>query len=628
MRHRRSALIACLSLGAFMRAGADDLESRVALMARVGFCTSPSFSPDGDRLAFLSNISGSPQVWVVSSQGGWPVQVTALDDPVGGLDWSPEGSRIAISVAPGGGMNSQIHMMAPDGSGMSRITPGGKDNNWLGSFNHDGTLLALASNRDDPAAMDDYLFEVSSGRTTRASKNAGVGVISDVSRDGGRVLVGRQVSRGDSNVFLIDSRTGAETLLTPHKGPGAFGDAVFSPDGRSVYLTTNQDRDMIALGRVTLSGPGAPGPMEVVASRDDAELQEFTLTDDGTTIALMWNVAGRSELGFLDPAARKLTAGPELPAELAGGLEYSRDGRQLAFSASGAASPSDIWILEQHSGALRRITRSPHAGVDLSDLVRPELVRFASFDGLELSGWLYRPRGASGKSPVVLSFHGGPEGQERPGFNSTYQALAAAGIGVLAPNVRGSSGFGKRFVNLDNGAQRADGVRDIKACTDYLIRERVADPKRIGIMGGSYGGYMVMAGLTQYPDLFAAGANLFGVVNFETFFAHTEPWMAAISTVEYGDPNTQQAMLRELSPIHRVDRVRAPTIVLHGANDTNVPVVEAEQVVSSLKQRGVPVEYVLFADEGHGFRKTPNRIRSTVSIVRWFQTHLGGQSPG
>jgi len=254
--------------------------------------------------------------------------------------------------------------------------------------------------------------------------------------------------------------------------------------------------------------------------------------------------------------------------------------------------------------------------------VRPELVRYPAADGLALSGWLYRPPAATGPAPYVLSFHGGPEGQERPSFHADYQALLARGIGVFAPNVRGSSGFGKRFVNLDNGPLRVGAVRDIQATVDYLVGQKIADPRRIGIMGGSYGGYMVMAGLSEYPDLFAAGADLFGVVNFETFFAHTEPWMAAISTVEYGDPKTQLQMLKDLSPIHKVDRVKAPTLVLHGANDTNVPVVEAEQVVDSLKRRGVPVEYVLFPDEGHGFRKTPNRIRSTVAIVHWFEQYL------
>ncbi len=197
------------------------------------------------------------------------------------------------------------------------------------------------------------------------------------------------------------------------------------------------------------------------------------------------------------------------------------------------------------------------------------------------------------------------------------------GIAVFAPNVRGSSGFGKRFVNLDNGELRFNAIKDIKSSVDYLVTNKIADPRRLGIMGGSYGGYMTMAGLTEYPDLFQAGADLFGVVNFETFFANTEPWMAAISTVEYGDPKTQADLLQRLSPIHKVDQVKAAAIVLHGANDTNVPVVEAEQVVNTLKQRGVPVEYVLFPDEGHGWRKVPNRIRSTVEITRWFVKYIG-----
>ena len=188
--------------------------------------------------------------------------------------------------------------------------------------------------------------------------------------------------------------------------------------------------------------------------------------------------------------------------------------------------------------------------------------------------------------------------------------------------MRGSSGFGKTFVNLDNGILRKDAVRDIKASADYLVNAGIADADRLGIMGGSYGGYMVMAGLAEYPDLFSAGANLFGVVNFKTFFENTEPWMAAISTVEYGDPETEADMLAELSPINKVDQVTAPTIVLHGANDTNVPVVEAEQVVESLRQRDIPVQYVLFPDEGHGWSKTENRVRSTVAIVNWFATYL------
>jgi dipeptidyl aminopeptidase/acylaminoacyl peptidase len=260
--------------------------------------------------------------------------------------------------------------------------------------------------------------------------------------------------------------------------------------------------------------------------------------------------------------------------------------------------------------------------VALASLQRPELVTFRAHDGLALSGWLYRPAGVTGAAPYVISFHGGPEGQEQPVFRSDYQALLGQGIGVFAPNVRGSSGFGKAFVHLDDRERRVDAVKDIKACVDYLVKAGLAQPRKLGVVGGSYGGYMTMAALTEYPDLFAAGADLFGIVNFATFFAKSQPWMGAISGTEYGDPKTQKQLLERLSPIHKVDRIKAPLLVLHGANDTNVPVVEAEQIVAALKARNVPVEYILFPDEGHGFRRTANRITSTLAQVRFFVKHL------
>jgi dipeptidyl aminopeptidase/acylaminoacyl peptidase len=613
-------LVLALPLPATSSGGPEDLLRSVTAMVRIGFCSGPSFSPDGKRIAFVSNLTGVPQIFTVSSAGGWPEQVTAFDDPVGSVSWSPDGSWLAFSLAPGGGMNQQVYLVRPDGSGVRRLTDGGKETNQLGPWTKDGRLLSLGSNRRDGAAIDAYFYDVEAGQLRLAARNRGIGGFSDVTRDRKRAILNRLVNRGDNNLYLVDLATSKETLLTPHEGPGSFGGS-FSRDGRTVYLSSNKDRDREVFARTKLGPDGAPGAIEVLAGRADAGLADFELNDSGTRATLLWNVSGRSELEIRDLASAKTIARPRLPAEIAGGLTFSRDGRLLAMTISGAATPSDVWVYDLAQNRFRRITQSPHAGVDLRNLVRPELLRFRAHDGLELSGWLYRPAGAPPYA-TVLSFHGGPEGQERPGFNSTYQALLAGGIAVFAPNVRGSSGFGKTFVNLDNGALRKNGVRDIESCVEAVVKAGIADPGRLGIMGGSYGGYMVMAGLTEYPKTFAAGADLFGVVNFETFFKHTEPWMAAISKIEYGDPDSEAAMLRDLSPIHKVDRVTAPTIVLHGANDTNVPVIEAEQVVESLKKRSVPVEYVLFPDEGHGFRKTPNRIRAAVAIVEWFTKYL------
>lgn len=623
---KKAVLVLCLSFVLLLPAlaaeppGDEAIRELVRAMAKVGGAFGASFSPDGSEIAFLTNLSGSPQVWRMPVAGGYPEMVTSFDDPVGGVEWSPDGKWLALAVAPGGGLNSQVVLVRPDGTGARRLTAGGRENNWLARWLDDGSAVAISSNVDDPAAMNCYLLSVG-GEMKLVARNKGIGTIVGVSKDGKRVLVNRVVSRGSNDLWLVDVEKGSEILLTPHEGPGSFAGEL-SPDGRTVFMSSNRDRDLLAFGRVTVAD-GKASPIEILVERPDAELESFAIDEAGRNALLSWNVAGRSELEVVDlkSMSRRPVAG--LPGDTAGGMEFSPDGSLVVFSASGATRPTDLYVLDVAAAkVVRRLTKSPHPGVDLEALVGPELIRYQAHDGLELSGWLYRAKGVTGPGPVVMSYHGGPEGQERPTFRSDYQALLARGISVFAPNVRGSSGFGKRFVNLDNGALRVDAVRDIKSTVDWLVASGTADPRRIGIAGGSYGGYMVMAGLAEYPEEIAAGANLFGVVNFATFFAHSEPWMAAISKVEYGDPDTEAEMLASISPINKVDRVVAPTIVLHGANDTNVPVIEAEQVVENLEKRGVPVKYVLFPDEGHGWRKTVNRITSTVEIANWFTEHL------
>lgn len=595
-------------------------------MSSIRQSLAPSFSPDGKSIAFVSDRSGVPQAWIAGADGGTPRALTSFEDPVTWAQWSPDGAWIAVSVAPGGGMNTQIWLVHPDGSAAKRITAGGKDNNFLDGFSHDGKKLMYASNVRDPKTTDLYLYDVASGAAARVADAQGIGSLLDVSRDGKRALVLRERARGNADLYVVDVGTSAEIHVTPHEGPAWIPSGWLAPDGRAVYFTADLGRDRVALMKVALTGKTAGKP-EVLAARDDADLEATAVDEAGTVAALGWNVAGRSELELFDLQKRAATKVGGLPAEVMWGLTFSRDGKRLAFTGASPAAPTDAFVYLLAEKRFVSATDSPHEGVDLGKLVRPELVRYAGKDGLPLSGWLYRPAGGKTPGPIVLSFHGGPEGQERPRLNTTYQALLSRGIAVLAPNVRGSSGFGKRFLNLDNGALRRGAIEDIAATLDHAIASGVADPKRVGIHGGSYGGYMVMAGLTEYPDRFAAGADLYGIVNFETFFANSEPWMNAISRVEYGDPDKEPELLRSLSPIHKLDRVRAATIVLHGANDTNVPVIEAEQVVRGLAGRGVPVEYVLFPDEGHGWRKTRNRTRAIVAVVRWFDRYLRGAGP-
>lgn len=591
----------------------EDIAKKIEAMAKVGACNSPSFSPDGKEIAFISNISGLPQLWKIPSTGGWPIQLTNFDDPVSSASWAPNKNKIAFQLAPGGGMNSQIYLINSDGTGLEQITPGGKTNNWVGVWSRDGNYLAYSSNQSNPAGMDCYFYNFKNSSSELIVENQGIGVISDINKDNSQSLLYRLVSRGSNDVYVVDKKRN-ETLLTKHSGPGTFY-GKFSPKGE-IYMASNLDRDLIAFGKVENK------EIKILSERTDSELEDFVINKAGTMALLVWNTGGRNQVSLFDLQNENELRLFEMPVELISLSDFSNDDQYFLFTGNGSREPSNIWIYDLQNDSYKKLTESPHPGIKLEELVSPKLVKFKSFDGLELSGWLYKPDTGNEPYPTVISYHGGPEGQSRPYFSYSFQALISQGIAVFAPNVRGSSGFGKRFVNLDNGALRINGVKDIESCYNYIVSSEFSDSEKVGIMGGSYGGYMVMAGITEYPDMFAAAANLFGVVNFQTFFQNTEPWMAAISKVEYGDPDIEGEMLKDLSPIHKVDVIKTPTIVLHGANDTNVPVVEAKQVVENLEKRNIPVEYVLFPDEGHGWRKTANKVTSTISIVNWFKLYL------
>lgn len=598
---------------------ATNAAESIMLMAKVGSCWSPTFSPDGLKLAFISDMTGAPQVWWLPSAGGFPRAVTAFEEQINEVSWSPAGDTLAIQAAPGGGMNSQIDLIRIDGTRRRRITSGGATNNWLNCWTPDGSALIFSSNMDDVNSMDCFLFCMETGETKRIAVNDGTGVVEHVARDGRQILLSRVAYRGDNNIYLARTDKPEERLLTEHKPPSSFGNARFSRDASSVYMLTNRDHDLASIVRIPLISDST---WETLQSRADAELEQFAISAEDELAALVWNMAGRHELELIYLAENQAAAKIDLPGEIVDSLCFSADGARLALTVSGATLPRDIWLLETADRSLRQLTHSPHIGVDLTALAGATLLEYAAHDGLPLSGWLYTPCAGIAPFPTVLSFHGGPEGQEQPRYRYEYQALLAQGIAVFAPNVRGSSGFGKRFVNLDNGALRVNAIQDIASTARYLIESGLAAPGRLGIMGGSYGGYMTMAGLTEFPDIFAAGVNIYGLVNFKTFFEQTEPWMAAISKIEYGDPETEGDMLDALSPIHKIDRVTAPVLVLHGANDTNVPVYEAEQVVEQLRARGVPLEYILFPDEGHGFRNEENRIATAIAIVGWFAKYL------
>ncbi|MBD0370394.1 MAG: S9 family peptidase [Pyrinomonadaceae bacterium] len=613
---------------------------------------SPTFSASGDRVAFLTNITGTPQVWMVNAGGGWPDQLTYYSDRVDFVRWSPDGTGLVFAKSRGGDENAQLFWLAPDGSTVRALTDSPKVRHNFGAWSHDGRRISYASNKRNPNFFDIYVMDVATGREEMVYRQDGSNGVAAWSQDGRYMVINHNNEELslDNDLFLLDTQTRAATLLTQHQGSAQFGDVYFTQDGRSIIFATNDGKEFYQLARMNLQS-------RKVETLDIAEwdLDASAMSDDGRMFAYTLNREGFSELyvrrvtldGNMSPKEMTPVA---LPGKgIVGSLRFSRDNRRLAFTFNGARYNTDVWIYDVETRSLTQLTHSSRAGIPQSTFVEPELVRFKSFDGREIPAWYYRPQafitgrvgptdakvvtnsngnpnnatinitagntniasvsiGAGGTFPVIVSVHGGPEGQERPGFNSIYQYFLSRGYGILATNVRGSTGYGKTFTHMDDVRKREDSVKDLAAAVDWLKTQGGADPRRIAVMGGSYGGYMTLAAITLYPELWAAAVDTVGIANFESFLKNTSGYRRKLREVEYGSLERDLEYLRSISPLYRVDRIRTPLFVIQGKNDPRVPYTEAEQIVEALRKRNAPVEYKLFEDEGHGVAKLSNRL--------------------
>jgi dipeptidyl aminopeptidase/acylaminoacyl peptidase len=390
------------------------------------------------------------------------------------------------------------------------------------------------------------------------------------------------------------------------------------------YVVTDAGQARRALVAVPFDAEGSRSEAGAIAWRSDAELEFADAYDDGSHVLVAWNVEGRSELELLDTATGWRRPYPGLPGSVLRGGVVARDGARAVLAVEGPCRPSRLWELDLTSGWWTSLTPPT---IDEDPLVTPTLERFESHDGLDISGWLYRPVGADASTPAVVSIHGGPESQERPGFHPEHQLLVAAGLVVLAPNIRGSSGFGRSFVHADDRFGRVDAIADVAVCSGWLADQGLADPARIAVSGRSYGGYAVLMALTVFPEAFAAGVDICGMSDLLTFFRDTEPWIASAAVTKYGDPDKDADLLRSLSPLHQIDRVTVPLLVVHGALDTNVPVTEGRQVVAALEGLGRPVGYLEFEGEGHEYRSRSSRELLMTTMAGFLVDALDARDP-
>ncbi|MEU8215446.1 prolyl oligopeptidase family serine peptidase [Micromonospora taraxaci] len=574
----------------------------------------PAPSPDGARVAYLSDRAGTPGLWIRQVGADDAVALPTGDDPVLAVSWSPDGQWLACVVAPGGAPRTEVWLLRPDGSGRHQVAGFGRHSatpaGWLAS----GAVLMVTETAERGAAV---LIHADSGHRRVLAEDDLLTVL-DVTPDARSALL-RRGPRNARWLELLDVATGERRRLLTDTGRGSTDQGWFGPGGTSVLARTDAYSELAALVRVDLARPDVTPTR--LAWRPDAELEQATPSADGRRAALLWNTyGGRSEVSLLDLASGVQRA-VAAPGEVLDDAVFAAEGGLLCLTAQGPVQPREVWLVDPATGAPRPLR--PDSGVARTggSGVAPQLVDLRARDGLPLSGWLYRPAGP-GPWPTAISLHGGPEAQERPRYNPLFQALVAQGVAVFAPNVRGSSGFGRSFVTADNLAGRYGAIADVAACADHLIDSGVARPGQVGCLGRSYGGYLVLAVLVNFPGLFAAGVAECGISDFHTFFAGTEPWIAAAAVSKYGHPVRDADLLRDLSPMTHLDRLDVPVLLIHGANDTNVPAGESAQVAQALAARDAPYAHLVLTGEGHDFLARDNTEAARSATTAWLTRHL------
>ncbi len=606
----------------------------------VGAASGASFSPDGRSVSFPINTTGVPQLWQVHAEGGWPVQLTFTRESVRGGHYSPRRHEIVFAMDAGGNERTQLFLLRGTGN-----TDHGLGDGWdaedvsrhpkaihtFGGWSGDGSAFAFSANRDDPGRFDVYVQKAGEKTARLLAKGPG-GYFGAAgwSPDDRTLLVLRMESSLNQDLYLVEVETGKVRHLTPHKGEVRYGSPSWSADGGSVYCTsTAGGRDLDGLARIEV-----PGGRLTWVTTPDHEVEDAQASPRGRWLAWCVNVGGRSVLRLRDLKADR-THEARLPLGVVSGLSFAPDDGRLAFNFNGPRHNPDVWLWDLVAKGKpgpdaepRRLTHATRAGIPFDTFVEPELIHYPTFDRRKIPAWWYPPAPGSAPAdrppPVIVYPHGGPEGQTRPAFNALFQYFLQAGYGVLAPNVRGSSGYGTAYLNLDNTTKRMDSVADLAHAAHWLREEKKGDPKRLAVYGGSYGGFMVLASVTHYPDLWAAGIDVVGIANFVTFLQNTGAYRRGHRAAEYGNLEEHRAFLEKISPINHVDRIKCPMMVIHGANDPRVPVGEAEQVVAALRKRGVPVEYLRYEDEGHGVAKLKNRLDAFPKMVAFLDKHLKG----
>ena len=588
-----------------------------------------AWSSDDRELLVSSDESGIFNAYALGADGKKRPLTTSTTDSTFAVSWFPKDARILFTADKGG--NELDHLFVRELDGTTRdLTPGEKAKASYEDWSADRTAFYVSTNERDPKTFDLYRYATADYQRRLVFKNEQALGIAAVSPDGRYLALVKPRTSADSDLYLLDTSaaTPAPVLITKHEGNVSHGVFTFTPDSKKLVYATDEPGEFTQAWTYDLaSGQKA----WLVAAKWD--VSNVAYSDSGRYRISATNDDARTAIGIVDTTTNKALNVPGLPPGDLSQIRFSRDETRLALMVSSDTSPSDVYMVDLAAGKSARLTKALNPRISEADLVSTEVVRYKSVDGLEIPGILYKPHGASAtaKVPALVMVHGGPGGQSRTGYSALVQHLVNHGYAVLAANNRGSSGYGKRFYHLDDKRHGDVDLKDIVAGKTWLAAQPWVDGERIGIIGGSYGGYMVGAALAFAPDAFDVGIDIFGVMNWVRTLKNIPPWWEAQKQALYdemGDPATDAERHQRISPLFHTKSIKVPLLVIQGANDPRVLQAESDEIVAAVRANGVPVEYVLFPDEGHGFTKRENRIKASDAYVAFLDKYLKKSADG
>ena len=584
-----------------------------------------AFSHDGQFLLMNSDKSGVFNAYALPVAGGEPTQLTdSTDNAMFGVSWFPEDGRILYTYDSGGNELNHVIVREADG-GYRDLTPGEELKAGFLGWSDDGKSFYLVTTERNQRSFDVYRYSTADYSREMAFENPGLSV-SSISGDERWLALDKPRTSADSDIYIVDLQSDAKepVLITEHQGNIAYGAMGFTPDSRSLIYSTNEFGEFNQAWQYEL----ASGEKSLLV-KADWDVWYVSFSPGGRYRVSGVNADARTEVTMTDRAAGKDFGLPGLPPGDLNNIRFHSDDSLIALIVNADNSPSNIHVVDLEAGTSKQLTNALNPAINPSHLVSSSIVRYKSFDNLEIPAVLYKPRNASPENPApaLVWVHGGPGGQSRTGYSATIQHLVNHGYAVLAANNRGSSGYGKTFFHLDDRRHGEEDLQDIVYGRRYLETLDWVDGNSIGIIGGSYGGYMVAAALAFEPEVFDVGINIFGVTNWVRTLESIPPWWEDFKEALYdemGDPAVDAERHRRISPLFHAENIVRPLLVVQGANDPRVLQVESDELVAAVQENEVPVEYVVFPDEGHGFRKRENRIAASEAYLRFLNTYLRG----